>query len=75
MLWSSTILILTNISALDVVNRDILKLIALTMRIKKEEEARKMKRKAKSREPTLLGKIMKFLPLAHLQVMKKQIFA
>jgi len=51
---------------LDVVNSDILKLIALTMRIKKEEQARKMKIKAKPREPTLLDKIRKFLPPAHL---------
>ncbi|XP_068475129.1 uncharacterized protein [Phaseolus vulgaris] len=41
----------------------------------KERGARKVKRKAKPREPTLLGKIMKFLPLAHLQEMKNQIFA
>jgi len=57
------------------VNNDILKLIAPTMRIKKEEQARNVKRKAKLRKPTLFGKIMKFLPLAHLQEMKKQIFA
>jgi len=54
---------------------DILKLIAATMRIKKEEQARKVKRKAKPREPTFLGKIMKFLPLPHLREMKKKIFA
>jgi len=57
------------------VKSDILKLIAPTMRIKKEKQARKVKRKAKPRESTLLGKIMKFLPLTHLQEMKKQIFA
>jgi len=45
---------------------DILKLISSTMRIKKKEQARKVKRKAKPRKPTLFGKIMKFLPLAHL---------
>jgi len=45
------------------------------MRIKKEEQARKVKRKAKPREPTLLDKIMKFFPLAHLQEMMKQSFA
>jgi len=61
------ILTLTNIPALVVVNKDILKLIAQTMRIKKEDQARKEKRKAKPRKPTLLDKIMKFLPLTHLQ--------
>jgi len=69
------ILTLTNKSALDVLNRDILNLIAPTMRIKKGKQAKRLKRKAKPIEPTLLGKIMKFLPLAHLQKMKKQIFA
>ena len=69
------ILTLINTPALDVVKSDILKLIAPTMRIKKEKQARKVKRKAKPRESTLLGKIMKFLPLTHLQEMKKQIFA
>jgi len=65
------ILTLTNIFALIVVNRDILKLIAPRMRIKKEEQ----ERKAKQRKPTLLGKLRKVLPLAHLQEMKKKIFA
>jgi len=69
------ILTLTNIPALVVVNRDTLKLIAPIMRTKKEHQARKVKRKAKLRKPTLLGKIMKFLPLVHLQEVKKLIFA
>jgi len=67
------ILTLTNMAALVVVNKAILKLIISTMRIKKEKQARKEKRKEKPRMPTLLGKIMKFLPLAHLQEMKKPI--
>ena len=65
------ILTLTNIPALIVVNRDILKLISPTMRINKEEQ----ERKTKPINPTLLGKIRKVLPLTHLQEMKKQIFA
>jgi len=69
------ILTLTNIPALVVVNRDLLKLIAPTVRIKKDEQARNEKRKAKPRKPTLLGKIMKFLHLTHFQEMKKQIFS
>jgi len=39
-------LTLTNIHALVVVNKDILKLIAPIMRAKKEQQARKVKRKA-----------------------------
>jgi len=66
-------LTLTNIHALVVVNRVILKLIAPTMRLKKEEQARKEKRKAKPRKRTLVVKIMKFLLLAHLQEMKRKI--
>jgi len=46
------------------------------MKVKKEEQARKVKIRAKPRDPTLLGKTMMFLPLAHHQMeMKRQICA
>jgi len=70
------ILMLTIIPGLDVVNRVISKLIVPTMKARREEKARNLRRRAKLKEPTLLGKIMMFLPLANHQMeMKRQICA
>ena len=68
--------ILTIIPVLDVVNRAISKMIVPTMKVKRDEQARNLRRRAKLKEPTLLGKIMMILPLTHHQKeMKRQICA
>jgi len=41
-----------------VVNKVISKLIVPTMKTRREEQARNLRRRAKLKEPTLLGKIM-----------------
>jgi len=64
------ILILTNIPALDVVNRDILKLIAPIKRAQRKRVTRSMRRKANQEEHTMI-----IHPQAHHQrKMKKPIF-
>ena len=52
------ILMLTIIPVLDVVNRVISKLIVPTMKTRREEQPRNLRRRAKLKEPTLLDKIM-----------------
>jgi len=59
-----------------VVNRAISELIVPTMKARREEQARNLRRRAKVKEPTLLGKIMMYLLLAHHQMeMMRQICA
>jgi len=73
---NSMILMLTIIPVLDVVNRVISKLIAPTLKARREDQTRNLRRREKLKEPTLLGKTMMFLPLAHHQMeMKRQIYA
>jgi len=68
--------ILQTIHVLDVVSRVISRPIVPTMKAKREEQARNLKRKVKLKEPILLGKIMMIIPLAHHQIeMKRQICA
>ena len=68
------ILILTIIPVLDVVNKAISKLIVPTMKVRREEQTRNLRRRAKLKELTFLGKIMMYIPLAHRQMeMKRQI--
>jgi len=62
----------TIIPILDVVNRVISKLIVPTMKARRDEQARNLRRRAKLKEPTLLGKIMMYLPLAHQQMEMKR---
>jgi len=58
------------------VNRVISKLIAPTLKARREDQPRNLRRSSKVKEPTLLGKTMMFLPLAHHQMeMKRQICA
>jgi len=46
------------------------------MKPRREDQARNLRRRAKLKEPTLLGKTMMLLPLAHHQMeMKRQICA
>ena len=70
------ILILTIIHVLDVVNWVISKLIVPTMKARRGEQARNLRRREKLKEPTLLGKIITYLHLAHCQMeMKRKICA
>jgi len=70
---NSMILMLTIIFVLDMVNKVISKLIAPTLKARRKDQARNLKRRVKLKEPTLLGKTLMFLPLAHHQMkMKRQ---
>jgi len=70
------ILMLTIIPILDVVNRAISKLIAPTLKVRREDQTRNLISREKLKEPTLRGKTMMFLPLAHHQMeMKRKIHA
>jgi len=56
------------------VNRTISKLIAPTMKVRREDKTRNLRRREKLKEPTLLEKKMMFLPLIHHELeMKRQI--
>ena len=60
----------------DVVNMVISRPIVPTMKARREEQARNLRRRTKLKEPTLLGKILMILPLAHHQMeMKRKICA
>jgi len=62
------------IPVLDVVNMVISKLFVLIIKANREDQARNLRRREKLKGPTLLGKTMMYLPLAHHQMeMKRQI--
>jgi len=67
--------ILQTILVLDVVNKVTSRPIVQIMRARREGQARRLKRRARQKEPTKLGKIMMIHPLVHHQrKMKKPIY-
>jgi len=55
-----------------VVNKVISRPIVPTMKARRDEQTRNLRRREKLKKPTLFGKIMMFLPLAHQQMEMKR---